>query len=162
MILPKDKILSLSVISGHLGDSQFQPAGVDVTLSSVFSFSSQGQVDFDNSERKISEVAEVPFEGEWVSLSPGSYKVRFNEYVRIPRDAAAICLPRSSLLRSGVTLECALWDPGYDGRSEALLVVQNPHGIRLKKGARIGQLVFVRLSEPASELYEGAYKGENK
>ena len=162
MILPKQKLLSLAVVSDHLGDSQFQPAGVDVTLKKVFSFSSNGQIDFDNKERKISDVQELPFEDEWVQLTPGSYKVQFNEYVKIPGDSAAMCLPRSSLLRSGATLECALWDPGYDGRSEALLVVTNPHGIRFKRGAKIGQMVFVRLSEAASELYEGAYKGENK
>lgn len=162
MILPKQKLLSLAVVSGHLGDSQFQPAGIDITLNKVFSFSSDGKIDFDNRERKISEVEELPFESDWVHLKPGSYKVQFSEYVKIPADSAAICLPRSSLLRSGATLECALWDPGYDGRSEALLVVSNPYGIRFKRGAKIGQMVFVRLSEAASELYQGAYKGENK
>jgi dUTP pyrophosphatase len=160
MILPKHSLLSL--VSGHIGDSQFQPAGVDVTLKNVLSFSCAGNIDFDNSERKISETEEVPFEGGWVQLPSGSYKVIFNEYVKIPQDAAAVCFPRSSLLRSGITLECAVWDPGYEGRSEALLVISNPHGARLKKNAKIGQLVFIRLHEPARESYQGVYKGENK
>ncbi len=160
MILPKPALLSF--ISGHVGDSQFQPAGVDVTLKEVLRFSCSGNIDFDNSERKISDTESVPFEGGWAKLEPGSYKVIFNEYVRIPNDAAALCFPRSSLLRSGVTLECAVWDPGYEGRSEALLVISNPHGARFKKNAKIGQLVFIKLSEPAKETYQGVYKGENK
>ncbi len=162
MILPKQFLSSF--ISGHIADSQFQPAGVDITLKKVLKFSTHGQIDFDNTERKVSETEEVPFEGEgeWVALPQGCYKVMFNEYVKIPPDAAALCFPRSSLLRSGMSLECAVWDPGYEGRSEALLVVSNPHGARLKKNAKIGQLVFIRLSETARELYSGQYKGENK
>jgi dUTP pyrophosphatase len=162
MILPKHHILSSSIISELIGESQYQPAGVDVTLKKVLRFSESGSIDFDNKERKISGVEEVPFEGEWVALSPGCYKVIFNEYVKIPADAAAVCFPRSSLLRCGVTLECAVWDPGYEGRSEALLIVSNPHGGRFKKNAKIGQLIFVKLSEGAKELYSGRYQGENK
>ncbi|MBN2121728.1 deoxyuridine 5'-triphosphate nucleotidohydrolase [Candidatus Micrarchaeota archaeon] len=160
MILPKPFLFSF--ISGHIGDSQFQPAGVDVTLKEVLRFSTHGNIDFDNTERKISETKSVPFEDGWAKLEPGSYKVIFNEYVRIPDDAAALCFPRSSLLRSGVTLECAVWDPGYEGRSEALLIISNPHGARFKKNAKIGQLVFIKLSLPAKETYQGVYKGENK
>jgi dUTP pyrophosphatase len=160
MILPRH--LLSSFVSGHLGDSQFQPAGVDVTLQKILKFSSHGQIDFDNKERKISETEELPFEGGWAHLPQGSYKVIFNEYVKIPQDAAALCFPRSSLLRSGITLECAVWDPGYEGRSEALLIVSNPHGARLKKDAKIGQIIFIKLSESAKDSYQGIYKGENR
>ena len=81
MILPKPHLSSF--ISEHIGDSQFQPAGVDVTLKKIMEFSSAGQIDFDNTERKISETKELPFEDGWVSLEPGCYKVIFNEYVKI-------------------------------------------------------------------------------
>ena len=60
------------------------------------------------------------------------------------------------------TLECAVWDPGYEGRSEALLIVRNEHGVTFKRNAKIGQMVFIRLSEDAKSLYDGVYKGENR
>jgi len=160
MIIPKH--LLSSFISGHIGDSQFQPAGVDVTLNKILKFSTAGHIDFDNKERKISETETIEFENEWITLPPGSYKVVFNEHVKIPQDAAALCLPRSSLLRSGITLECAVWDPGYEGRSEALLIISNPNGAKLKKNAKIGQMVFIKLSEAAKDSYKGVYQGENK
>ncbi len=161
MILPKKHILSCSLISDHIDENQFQPAGVDLTLKKVFRFSSPGRIDFDNKERKISEVEEIGFKEEWTELEHGAYKVLFNEYVRIPTDVAAFCFPRSSLLRCGITLECAVWDPGYHGRSEALLLVKNQQGAILKKNARIAQMVFLKLIEETEE-YSGAYKGENK
>ncbi len=161
MILPKQNIELANVIE-VLSHNQLQPAGVDVTLKEAYRFKGPGKIDFDNRERRISEVEPVDFQSEELFLPSGSYKVIFNEYVSIPPDTAAICLPRSSLLRCGVSLECALWDPGYEGRSEALLVVRNDHGVVFKKNAKIGQMVFIRLSEQTSSLYEGTYKGENK
>ncbi len=144
-------------------ESQYQPAGIDVTLKAVYSFKNAGKIDFDNKERKISDVEPIEFDSNnEVTLKSGAYKVIFSEYVKIPSDAAAFCFPRSSLLRCGVTLECAVWDPGYEGRSEALLIVSNEHGIILKKNAKIGQMVFVKLVEATKELYQGQYKGENK
>lgn len=160
MILPKQHLSN--VIEELISDSQRQPAGIDVTLKEVRKFDSAGRIDFDNSTRKIADASTMEYKDDEVHLNPGSYKVVFNEYVKIPSDAAAICLPRSSILRCGADLNCALWDPGYEGRSEALLVVYNEHGITLKRNAKIGQLVFIRLSEEAKSLYEGRYKGENR
>ena len=161
MIVPKQHLETANVIE-VLHRSQFQPCGIDVTLKEAYAFKSAGKIDFDNKERKISEVEPISFEADEIKLSPGAYKVIFNEYVRIPKNAAALCLPRSSLLRCGVSLECAVWDPGYEGRSEALLVVRNEHGIVLKRNAKIGQMIFIKLSEETNSLYEGVYKGENK
>jgi dUTP pyrophosphatase len=166
MILPRQHLSN--VIDQVLSDSQYQPAGIDITLKEIRKFDSAGVIDFDNSTRKISDTSVIEYgkdtdkDTDAVKLEKGSYKVIFNEYVKIPGDVAAICLPRSSLLRCGAALHCALWDPGYEGRSEALLVVYNEHGIILKRNAKIGQLVFIRLAEKAASLYEGKYKGENK
>ena len=161
MILPRQHLEQAKLIEG-LHSSQFQPCGIDITLKEVYRFKSAGLIDFDNSERKISDVEPVLFENDAITLKPGSYKVVFNEYVRIPKDVAALCFPRSSLLRCGVGLNCAVWDPGYEGRSEALLVVYNEHGISFKRNAKIGQMIFVKLAADAKTLYEGRYRGENK
>jgi dUTP pyrophosphatase len=160
MIIPKQHLSNM--VERLISESQYQPAGIDVTLKEVRKFDSPGRIDFDNSTRKISDSSVIEYRNDEVHLEPGPYKVIFNEYVKIPPDVAAICLPRSSLLRCGADLNCALWDPGYEGRSEALLIVYNKHGITLKKNAKIGQLVFIRLAEKANSLYEGRYKGENR
>jgi dUTP pyrophosphatase len=132
-------------------------------LKEVYTFESAGTIDFDNKNRKLSEVSPVQFESDQVSLKPGAYKIIYNEYVRIPMDMAAMCLPRSSLVRCGATLGGSpLWDPGYEGRGAGMLVVHNPKGITLHRNAKIGQLVFIKLAESTDSLYSGQYKGENK
>jgi dUTP pyrophosphatase len=143
-------------------DTQLQPNSLELTLQSIESLESAGAVDFDNSEREIPSSKIVEFnEDGWAFLKPGTYKVTFNEIVNIPLDLAAIARPRSSLLRCGVTVESAVWDSGYRGRSESMLVVFNPHGFRLKRDARVLQLVFYELHSEVSEGYSGKYQNEN-
>ena len=162
MILESNSIVKHKIFLKFIDEQhQLQPAGVDITLKEVYAFKNAGKIDFDNKERKISDVEPIQYNNEWVYLKPGCYKVIFNEYVRIPSTVVGLCLPRSSLLRNGVTLETAVWDPGYEGRSEALLVVFNPHGCYLKRNAKIGQMIFIKLNKEAEKLYEGIYKGEN-
>jgi dUTP pyrophosphatase len=61
----------------------------------------------------------------------------------------------------GVSISCAVWDPGYSGRGESLMTVLNPHGVTIAQGARVAQLVFIRLESKPTKLYQGAYQGEN-
>ena len=143
-------------------DTQLQPNGVDMTLQSVSKILDAGQVDFNNSERRVSKQEPIPFaEDGYIHLLPGAYSVRFNEIVNIPKDVMALGKTRSTLLRCGASLQTAVWDAGYSGRSESLLLVSNPNGIRLKKNARIMQLVFIKLDSIGNKLYSGIYQNEN-
>ena len=58
-------------------------------------------------------------------------------------------------------METAVWDAGYSGRSESLLVVYNKKGFDLKKDARVLQLLFFRLDEEVKNGYSGIYQNEN-
>ena len=163
MILPGKKIAEGKLVAETLGDSQFQPAGCDLTLKEVHELTDAGEIDFDNSKRRISKTVKIEFDaGGVLHLSQGCYKIIYNEYVNIPLDCAAFGFPRSSLLRCGADVRCAVWDPGYHGRSESLLVVNNTHGIALHRNAKVMQLVFAKLEAKAEKGYDGKYKGENR
>jgi dUTP pyrophosphatase len=143
-------------------EAQTQMCGVELTLQRVERYLSAGALAFDNKERKLPETQVVEFDSSgWVDLQPGAYLVTFNEIVDIPKNVAALAHPRSSLLRMGASLETALWDPGYKGRSQSLLVVHNSQGLRLKKNARLMQLVFMKLEKDAEKTYSGIYQEEN-
>ena len=143
-------------------ETQIQPNGLELTLKEIKTIEGIGSVDFDNSERKLPEGRLLSFDDEgWVHLPAGIYKILFNEIVNIPKNLAAIAKPRSTLIRCGVTLETAVWDAGYRGRSESMLVVYNPEGFRLKKDARIMQLLFYTLESKVKKGYSGIYQNEN-
>ncbi|MBI4300378.1 MAG: deoxyuridine 5'-triphosphate nucleotidohydrolase [Chloroflexi bacterium] len=143
-------------------DQQVQPNGIDITVREVAAFRSAGRMAADSAGRLLSEMSPLAWGADgWIALTPGPYLVTFNEIVHLPRDVTALGKPRSSLLRCGVAVHNAVWDAGYSGRSQALLVVYNPQGFRLERNARVLQLVFLVLTEEVAEGYRGRYQGEN-
>ncbi len=141
--------------------SQLQTNGFDLSLRSVSALVSAGKLSLDNRNRVISEQKKLEFNAEGLlHLPPGSYSITYNEIVHLPKNIMALGLSRSSLLRCGASLHTAVWDAGYSGRSESLLVVYNPLGLDLEKNARVLQLVFSTLTGE-SQGYTGRYQGEN-
>ncbi len=141
-------------------DRQLQPSGFDLSLGVLLDFRGGGSVDFSNVEREIPQTMPLePDEYGWYSLQKGCYTIVYNEVVRIPLDVVALARSRSTMLRNGAAIETAVWDPGYQGRSSSLLVVHNSNGIRLKRDARVAQLVFFRIDE-VGKGYEGIFQRE--
>ena len=142
-------------------EEQVQPNGIDLTLREVSMLQSAGRITTLNSQRLVSDVAPLVFDGlNFIDLIPGAYIITYNEIVHLPKNVMALATPRSSLLRCGVTINTAVWDAGYSGRSQSLMVVYNPQGFRVQRNARIVQLVFLQLTQE-TEGYRGAYQGEN-
>jgi len=157
----KDRILKDRLIENFIDLSvQLQPASFDLTLDEIFLLKSSASIDFSNKEREIPKYEKIEFKDEWILLNKGIYLISFNEIVNIPKDLIAFVRPRSSLVRSGATIFSSLWDPGYSGKSNCLLVVLNENGIKIKKNARVAQMVFLKLSSPANKMYEGIYQKE--
>ena len=138
-----------------------QPNGIDLSLDTLWRLAGAGALGQASDDRVLPSREPVQFdESGWVSLEAGVYGLRFAERVMLPADCGALAFPRSSLLRMGAHVPTAVWDAGYDGRAESFLLVSNPHGLRVQRGARIAQLVVFSLSEPTNG-YAGRYQGEN-
>jgi len=161
-----DKILrklitEYSLVTEYLDlDKQLQPSGFDLSLESVEAYLGGGAVDFSNRERVIADTRTIePDSDGWINLEKGVYKVVYNEVVKMPMNVAAIARTRSTLLRNGAEVGTAVWDPGYEGRSSSMLTVHNPHGLRLKKDARVAQLIFFETGD-VEKGYSGVYQKE--
>jgi len=167
VVLSKPEIQQLldnqpPLIEGYINlEEQAQPNGFDLTLREIALLQSSGRIAASNSQRLVSNLAPLVFDGlGFINLLPGAYIITFNEIVHLPKNIMALAKPRSSLLRCGVTVDTAVWDAGYSGRSQSLMVVYNSQGFRLQRNARVLQLVFLRLTQE-TDGYGGAYQGEN-
>ena len=150
------------LVEGIDPHQQLQPAGIDLRLERVQRLTSPAVLGAADNVREPAAREDVePDADGWWSLAAGAYVITFREKVNIPLDLVALSWPRSSLPRSGVAVHGAVWDPGYSGRGESMLSVQNIRGYRVQRGARVVQLVFFRLSSAAAEGYRGRYHGEN-
>ncbi len=142
-------------------EEQLQPNGIDITLREVAMLQCSGRIAASNSQRLLPDLAPLVFDAfGYLDLMPGAYTITYNEIVHMPNDVMALAKPRSSLLRCGVAVHTAVWDAGYHGRSQSLMVVYNSQGFRIQRNARIVQLIFLRLSGE-TEGYRGIYQGEN-
>lgn len=166
-VLSKEHIRKLleqepPLIEGYINlKEQLQPNGFDLSLREIALLQSPGQIAISNSQRLVSSLAPLMFDGlGFIELPADIYSVTYNETLHLPRNVMALATPRSSLLRCGVTVNTAVWDAGYSGRSQSLMVVYNTHGFRLQRNARIVQLVFFHLTQQ-TEGYQGTYQGEN-
>lgn len=167
-VLTRENIVSLLSVSPPLvshmpnPEEQLQPHGVDLTVREVGLIASVGQIGVTEADRVIPPTIPFPFDvDDFAYLGPGAYMVTFNEVVSLPRHIMALGRTRSSLLRSGVALHTAVWDAGYSGRSQSLMVVYNPLGFRLARNARIMQLIFLALADSVAEGYQGRFQFEN-
>ncbi len=145
-------------------DTQLTPNGLDVTVGKIFKFGAPGALDFSNSERVVPEGKEILPNKEnaqdkygWWNLKKGAYKIRTNEFFSLPKDLIAIAFSRSSLLRMGAFTQTAVWEAGFKGKAEFLLVVENSKGIRLKQNARVTQILFKKIKAPR-QGYNGIYQ----
>jgi len=128
------------VISNTINNElQIQPCGIDLTLNKIFTWTSTGTIDFDNSARKNSETEEISLDAV---IPKGAYLVEFNEVMEVPLNIMGEIYTRSSLLRSGASLCGGVIDSGFKGIIKVLFQVCNPNGIKLTKN---GVTVTTRL-----------------
>ncbi len=156
MILSPETLLELF----NLGIDDIDCAGLKLHLDAIFTFRGRGKLYRDL--KYLPEVEEVkPNDKNIYMLSPGAYKIRYKELVNVPNNAIALAIPRSTLLRMGATIYTAVWDPGYSGRGEGLMVVFNQNGIEIEASAQIAQLIFIYMDKKTSFTYRGSYQYEN-
>jgi len=159
-LIREDKLLS-----GYIDlDTQLTPNGFDLTVAKVFAFDASGALDFSNKERIVPPGREIlPKKNNprdkygWWNLKKGGYRVITNEMVKLPGDLIALAFSRTSLLRMGGFTQHGVWDAGFKGKSEFILIVENPKGMKLKQNSRIAQLIFMRIRK-TSKVYNGIYQ----
>jgi dUTP pyrophosphatase len=168
-MLNREEILSLikekKLIEGFIDlDTQTTPNGFDLTASGISAFKAQGALDFSNKERIVPAAREIPLKKikaqdrfGWWHLKKGAYKIKTNETVNLPNDLIAMAFSRTSLLRMGAFTQHGVWDAGFCGKGEFVLVVENPKGIKIKQNARVAQLIFTRINQTLKG-YQGIYK----
>lgn len=159
-------VSSHNLVSGYIDlETQLTPNGIDLTINQIYAFSGRGNLDFSNKERVlpatellIAEKNDDTDQYGWWTLGKGAYKVVTNEIVKLPLDLIGMAFPRSSLLRMGVFTQTGVWDAGFNGRSEFILIVENAEGAKIKRNSRVVQLMFTRINE-TGQGYEGVYQG---
>lgn len=97
-----------------------------------------------------------PKERVW-ELYEGVYAIAFHQGCSLPDNVKAEIVHRSSLLRMGVEIKSAVYDPGFKTeRMGAVMIVHN--NVSIEYGSRVAQIIMAYTE--TSEKYDGQYQGE--
>lgn len=163
MILSDKTILKMleenSLKITPLEKEQIQPASVDIRLGDTFSIvedSSQGIITMNDA------IKYKVIQSDSYILMPHQFILATTmEYIELPDNLTAFVEGRSSLGRMGLFIQNAGWvDPGFHGEITLELYNANRCAIELKRGRRVGQLVFAQLDDCALHPYQGKYQGQ--
>lgn len=151
-----------NVIMNGVVDKQIQPVGVDLTIGEIYDISDVSTFELvgNNKVHRNRDEVTTRYIGndEVYELEEGWYNVMYNEAVDIPKTVMGLVLPRSTLMRNGVMVTSAVWDPGYKGAGYGGLYV--PYRTLFGVGERIAQIVFMEVRNTTG-TYNGEYQGEN-
>lgn len=144
-------------------EKDYQPNGLDLRLGAVYSLDATEMCGIFDGEKRNASLIEIPmgynrsYPNGWVFAPHKPYIVEVQEQISIGDNNAQLYLPRSTLLRNGVTVETAVGDLGYNGKLQFLLVNHRNNGYYLEKGERFVQLVDFDV-KGGSESYDGDYQ----
>ncbi len=138
-------------------DDSIQPSGIDLKLDNVFEEAGPGSL-IDN-RKDLPPLVEVDCVDDIYTLkAKTSYSVTIMGKIKIPVGYTMLYLPRSTLLRSFISVHTAVGDPGFYGTLQFMLVNNGDYDYRIKKGERIAQAVVFKVE--GSGEYAGSYQEE--
>lgn len=130
-----------------------QPSGIDLELDRIYIQKSAGSL-IDNG-KTLPEIEEL--EGDIFTLKPHTaYLASIKRKVKIPKGYAMLYLPRSTLLRSFVSVQTAVGDPGFYGTLMFMVYNHGDFEYKIKSGDRIAQAVVFPVE--GSGEYNGSYQ----
>ncbi|BAW30829.1 dUTP diphosphatase [Methanothermobacter sp. MT-2] len=130
-----------------------QPAGIDMRLDEVFEQASPASLLDD--EKKLPKLKRL--KPPIYTLKPKkAYLVTVDKKIKVPRGYGMIYLPRSTLLRSFISVHTAFGDPGFQGKLKFLVYNYGNFEYKIKKGERIIQAIVFKVK--GSGEYTGSYQ----
>ena len=130
-----------------------QPSGIDLELDKIYVQKSAGSL-IDN-EKNLPEIEELP--GDIYTLKPHTaYLASIKRKIKIPKGYTMLYLPRSTLLRSFVSVQTAVGDPGFYGTLMFMIYNHGEYEFKIKSGDRIAQAVVFEAE--GSGQYSGSYQ----
>lgn len=158
--------MSAKTVVSPVDEDMIQMHALDIRIDKVyrivggFFIPEKGKTSQSKKEEMLPVVEPALPMREIFSLTPGVYAFDAVQSVEMAEGEAGWLVPRSSLTRNGVDVRSALYDAGYKGGVNGIIVVHNPHGCSIERNARIAQFVIVKAE--TAKLYDGQYQGGKK
>lgn len=134
--------------------------GFDLRAGILYELDGPGYLDIDSRDTSPTKKIATYVEGNSQKIlirKQTSYLVQTIERVNMPKSLVALVKPRTTLFRSGVSLDTAIVSPGYEGELTFGVYARN-FDFTLEMGARIAHIIFADILGDAT-LYKGQWQG---
>ena len=158
-----DRTIATLIAEGRIGIDPYdpallQPSSVDVRVDRLFRVFRNNRAPFIDVkvEQDLTELVEVSDDDQPFILHPGEFVLGSTlERIRLPDDLVARLEGKSSPGRLGLLIHstAGFIDPGWDGHVTLELSNVANLPITIYYGMKIGQISFMRITEPASAPY---------
>ena len=109
-----------------------QPSGIDLRMDKIYRQVGSGSL-IDN-EKNLPEIEELESVDDIYTLEPKTaYSVTIEGKIEIPTGYTMLYLPRSTLLRSFISVHTAVGDPGFYGTLQFMIVNNGQYPYKIKK-----------------------------
>lgn len=150
------KIYKLNNHLQELDPVDFTPNAVDIRLGEVFEFTSDTvTLDGDNKHHRERKKIEPDADG-FYTFREGYYPITLDGWIEVGEHEAGLCIPRSTLIRNGVTIYTAVYDSGYHGRMISAMYVAPGTVFRCRANERVCQ--YIVMDAETAYLYHGSYQ----
>lgn len=142
---------------------QIQPNSVDLRLGDhVVSFDRLNETIIDPLENTDRYGERETIDDQYILNSGEFILAETSEWMSIPNDLTAVVYGRSSWARLAIQPHSAgLLDSGWRGYTTLEIFNQGPMPIRLVPGRRFCQVVFMELTSPTDQPYDGKYQEQS-
>ena len=161
----REQLAAGRIVVEPLDESLIQPSSIDVRISNlfrVFRNHTAGIIDVKRNMEGLTELIEVPMDGEPFMLHPGEFVLGSTlERIGVPDDLVGRVEGKSSLGRLGLLIHstAGFIDAGFDGHITLELANVASLPITLYPGMKIGQVSFMQMTTPADNPYGSGAKG---
>ncbi|HEY2776644.1 MAG TPA: dCTP deaminase [Gaiellaceae bacterium] len=158
-----DRTIATLIADGRIGidpydEALLQPSSVDVRVDRTFRVFHNARypyIDVKQQQEALTELVEIDGDEPFI-LHPGEFVLGATlERITLPDDLVARLEGKSSLGRLGLLIHstAGFIDPGFDGHVTLELSNVANLPITIYYGMKIGQISFMRMTEPASAPY---------
>jgi len=139
-------------------EKQLQQSGIDLRLKMAEKVVGAGVLSENKQESQNPSLVELQLVDDFYLFKGGeTYSLTFMEDVKVPENAAALVIHRSSINRFFGIITSGLYDAGFFSKGGCGAVFRPNTDVKIKVGTRVAQIIF--FSAESATLYNGQYQG---
>lgn len=137
---------------------QLQQSGIDLRLKAAEKVVGTGVLSENKQECQNPSFVEMQLvDGFYLFKAGETYSLTFMEDVKIPENAAALIVHRSSINRHFGIITSGVFDGGFYSKNGCGAVFRPSTDVKIRVGTRVAQIIF--FSAESATLYNGQYQG---